>query len=125
MTKLERLVDPPDLQREPIWYVTTKPKLFSGGGGLVSTAPDYLRFCQMMLMEESIGPAAGSTWGLGFAIRRDAESRSAVPGSVGSYTWSGAGGILVFGWTLREKLVVVGMVQGLYESDSIEQPFAS
>jgi CubicO group peptidase (beta-lactamase class C family) len=27
----------------------TKPKLLSGGGGLVSTARDYLRFCQMML----------------------------------------------------------------------------
>jgi CubicO group peptidase (beta-lactamase class C family) len=27
----------------------TKPKLFSGGGGLVSTARDYMRFCQMML----------------------------------------------------------------------------
>jgi CubicO group peptidase (beta-lactamase class C family) len=27
----------------------TKPKLLSGGGGLVSTARDYLRFCQMLL----------------------------------------------------------------------------
>ena len=26
-----------------------KPKRLSGGGGLVSTASDYLRFCQMML----------------------------------------------------------------------------
>ncbi|MEA2884423.1 MAG: hypothetical protein QOH32_3679 [Bradyrhizobium sp.] len=26
-----------------------KPKLFSGGGGLVSTAADYLRFCEMLL----------------------------------------------------------------------------
>jgi CubicO group peptidase (beta-lactamase class C family) len=29
--------------------VTKKPKLFSGGGGLVSTVGDYLRFCEMML----------------------------------------------------------------------------
>jgi CubicO group peptidase (beta-lactamase class C family) len=29
--------------------MTTPPKLFSGGGGLVSTAHDYLRFCQMLL----------------------------------------------------------------------------
>jgi CubicO group peptidase (beta-lactamase class C family) len=28
---------------------TTKPKFISGGGGLVSTAMDYARFCQMML----------------------------------------------------------------------------
>ncbi len=27
----------------------TPPKFFSGGGGLVSTARDYTRFCQMML----------------------------------------------------------------------------
>lgn len=27
----------------------TVPSLHSGGGGLVSTAPDYLRFCQMLL----------------------------------------------------------------------------
>ena len=29
--------------------VTKPTKLFSGGGGLVSTAADYLRFCQMLL----------------------------------------------------------------------------
>ena len=29
--------------------VTRKPHLFSGGGGLVSTAEDYLHFCEMML----------------------------------------------------------------------------
>ncbi len=29
--------------------VTTKPRRFSGGGGLVSSAADYLRFCEMLL----------------------------------------------------------------------------
>ncbi|GEP61196.1 hypothetical protein RSO01_83620 [Reyranella soli] len=47
--KLGRLVDPPPDGRPPTWDVTKKPKLFSGGGGLVSTSPDYLRFCQMLL----------------------------------------------------------------------------
>ena len=28
---------------------TQKPNLFSGGGGLLSTASDYLRFCEMLL----------------------------------------------------------------------------
>lgn len=142
--KLDRLVDPPGDQREPIWDVTTKPKLFSGGGGLVSTAPDYLRFCQMLLnggeldgarilKRESVqlmttnslpkdirfgldfvGPAVGSTWGLGFAIRADPE-RSSVPGSVGSYTWSGAGGT-VFWVDPAQNLVVVEMVQSLSKS---------
>jgi CubicO group peptidase (beta-lactamase class C family) len=52
--KLSRLVEPP--ARGPkgppdsVLADVTKPtKLFSGGGGLVSTAADYLRFCQMLL----------------------------------------------------------------------------
>jgi CubicO group peptidase (beta-lactamase class C family) len=142
--KLDRLVDPADTQREPIWDVTTKPKLFSGGGGLVSTAPDYLRFCQMLLnggeldgarilkpesvqlmttnsLPEDIrfgldfvGPTAGSTWGLGFAIRTDPE-RSSVPGAVGSYAWSGSGGT-VFWVDPAQNLIVVEMVQSLSKS---------
>ncbi len=47
--KLDRLVDPLPSGRPRIWDVTKPAKLFSGGGGLVSTAPDYLRFCQMLL----------------------------------------------------------------------------
>jgi CubicO group peptidase (beta-lactamase class C family) len=52
--KLSRLVDPPAGGRggppDSVLADVTKPtKLFSGGGGLVSTASDYLRFCQMLL----------------------------------------------------------------------------
>jgi len=47
--KLDRLVDPPPGGRPALWDLTKKPKLFSGGGGLASTAVDYLRFCQMLL----------------------------------------------------------------------------
>jgi CubicO group peptidase (beta-lactamase class C family) len=47
--KLDRLADPPPLGRPLLWDVTRKPNLFSGGGGLVSTAMDYMRFCQMLL----------------------------------------------------------------------------
>ncbi|MGZ5907292.1 MAG: serine hydrolase [Reyranella sp.] len=47
--KLARLVDPLADGWPPLWDVTKQPKLFSGGGGLVSTAPDYLRFAQMLL----------------------------------------------------------------------------
>jgi CubicO group peptidase (beta-lactamase class C family) len=52
--KLSRLVDPPAGGRggppDNVMADVTKPtKLFSGGGGLVSTAADYLRFCQMLL----------------------------------------------------------------------------
>ena len=48
--KLSRLVDPPaDVPIRPDRDVTKPTTMFSGGGGLVSTAADYLRFCQMLL----------------------------------------------------------------------------
>ena len=114
-----RLVDPEG--RPALWDVTKPARLFSGGGGLVSTATDYLRFCQMMLSrggldgvcvlspetvklmttnslppgvrfaQDMIGPAAGATWGLGFAIRTGTGS-SVVPESTGSFAWSGVWG---------------------------------
>ena len=34
---------------------TQKPKLFSGGGGVVSTASDYLLFCEMLLHGDKPG----------------------------------------------------------------------
>jgi CubicO group peptidase (beta-lactamase class C family) len=145
--KLGRLVDPPDAQRPALWDVTVRPKLFSGGGGLVSTAPDYLRFCQMLLnggeldgariltpqtvglmttnslppgtrfAMDFVGPAAGSSWGLGFAIRTDPEN-SFIPGSVGSYTWSGLWG--TYFWVdPAEKLIAVQMIQ----KSSGEEPY--
>ena len=48
-TKLFRLVDPLPGGRPALWDVTKASRLFSGGGGLVSTAHDYMRFCQMLL----------------------------------------------------------------------------
>jgi CubicO group peptidase (beta-lactamase class C family) len=148
--KLGRLVDPPGDKREPLWDVTVKPKLFSGGGGLVSTASDYLRFSQMLLNGgqvdgarilkpqtielmttnslpsdirfglDFVGPSRGSTWGLGFAIRTD-PNNSAVPGSVGSYTWSGAGGT-VFWVDPEEKLIAIMMIQS-YVKDPYRAAF--
>jgi CubicO group peptidase (beta-lactamase class C family) len=48
--KLTRLVDPPaDEPIQPDRDVTKPTTMFSGGGGLVSTAADYLRFGQMLL----------------------------------------------------------------------------
>jgi CubicO group peptidase (beta-lactamase class C family) len=56
-----------------------------------------------------VGPRGGSTWGLGFAIRSDA-AWSLVPGSVGSYTWSGAWG--TYFWVdPAEQLVAVQLIQ--------------
>jgi CubicO group peptidase (beta-lactamase class C family) len=137
--KLGRLVDPAPEGRHTLWDVTKPPRLFSGGGGLVSTATDYLRFCQMVLgrgeldgvrvltpdtvklmttnslspgirfAQDMIGPATGAGWGLGFAIRTGAES-SVVPGSIGSFAWGGVWG--TFFWVDPvEKLIAVQMIQ--------------
>jgi CubicO group peptidase (beta-lactamase class C family) len=48
-------IDPATGKRPPMFDGTQKPKLFSGGGGLVSTASDYLRFCQMLLHGGQLG----------------------------------------------------------------------
>jgi len=140
--KLSRLADPAPEGRDMLFDVTKPLKYVSGSGGLVSTAPDYLRFCQMLLnggeldgvrilapatvalMTRSalpatvrfagvdayvMGPAHGTSWGLGFAIRTDPES-SWVPGSVGSFAWSGAWGTY-FWIDPSAKLIAVQMVQ--------------
>jgi len=136
----DRLVDSPMPQRPPIWDVTMPPKLFSGGGGLVSTAPDYLRFCQMLLNGgeldgarvlsrqavkemttnalpegisifggDEVGARAGTTFGLGFAIRTNPVS-SWVPGAVGSFSWAGHWGTY-FWIDPAEQLIGLQMIQ--------------
>ncbi|MEH2551407.1 CubicO group peptidase (beta-lactamase class C family) [Bradyrhizobium sp. AZCC 2262] len=156
--KLSRLVDPPADNwigpPDSVLADVTKPtKLFSGGGGLVSTAADYLRFCQMLLnggeldgvrilspatirrmttnalpsgirfagyASGGVGPLAGSTWGLGFAVRSDA-AWSLVPGSVGSFSWMGASG--TYFWVdPTEQLVVVQMIHASGGSGPFQRP---
>jgi CubicO group peptidase (beta-lactamase class C family) len=156
--KLSRLVDPPaDNWIGPpdsvLGDVTKPTKLFSGGGGLASTAADYLRFCQMLLnggeldgvrilspatirrmttnalpsdirftgyASGGVGPKAGSTWGLGFAIRSDA-AWSLVPGSVGSFNWMGASGTY-FWIDPTEQLAVVQMIHVSGGSGPFQRP---
>ena len=95
------------------------PAFLSGGGGLVSTLGDYLRFCQMLLYggvldgNRLLGPKtvelmranhlppglvpiaigddveAGYGFGLGVSVLVDLPATS-TPGSVGNYSWSGA-----------------------------------
>jgi CubicO group peptidase (beta-lactamase class C family) len=47
--------DPATGQRPPLFDPTQKPKLMSGGGGALSTASDYLLFCQMLLHGGRLG----------------------------------------------------------------------
>lgn len=98
------------------------PAMESGGGGLVGTAMDYARFLQCLLnrgvldghrllapgtvdfmTSDHLGtiPARdnllepGEGFGLGFAVRA-ARGLNPVPGSVGTYYWSGMSGTSFF-----------------------------
>jgi CubicO group peptidase (beta-lactamase class C family) len=48
-------VDPVTKARQAIPDALAKPAMFSGGGGMVSTAMDYARFCQMLLNGGRLG----------------------------------------------------------------------
>jgi CubicO group peptidase (beta-lactamase class C family) len=117
----------------------TKPAFLSGGGGLVSTADDYLRFCQMMLnrgeldgarilkpetvdlmtrnhlpeklVPITLGPLsmANTGFGLDFAVRVDT-AKGDPAGSLGEYWWGGAASTQFF-IAPREDLICVGMTQ--------------
>src|SRR6186713_1739269 len=93
--------------------VSSKPTFLSGAGGLVSTAPDFLRFGQMLMnggtldgvrilsrksvelmtsdhvagipgVNLVVPPCYG--FGLGFAVRSSI-GPCAFPGSIGDYSW--------------------------------------
>lgn len=117
--------------------MTDKPMFESGGGGMVSTAPDYARFAQMLAnggtldRERIIGRKTlelmasnhlganvkveshlmppGHGFGLGFAVRTDA-GLAPYPGSVGQYFWGGAAGTQ-FWVDPKENLWALLMVQ--------------
>ena len=105
---------------------------FSGGGGLASTARDYLRFCQMMLnggtlhgqrllsrktvelmttshMQGIEGFRDASSFGLGFSIVEDVGGTAEL-GSKGTYAWGGAAGTK-FWIDPKEKMIGIFMVQ--------------
>ena len=129
---LGRVVEAPTT-RPPQFDITRPRKLVSGGGGLASTALDYLRFCQMLLnggeldgvrilapetvklmttnalpnevsfVGRGVGPDHGTTFGLGFAIRTSG-------GSAGSFGWSGVWGT-EFWVDPAQKVIAVQMIQ--------------
>jgi len=104
-------------------------KLFSGGAGLVSSAIDYARFCQMMLDEGKagntrllsrksielmthdqlgkIGP--DQAFGLGFGIDGIKEPLSEL-GSTGAYGWGGFY-YTTFSIDPKEQMIVIFMAQ--------------
>jgi len=109
------------------------PVMLSGGGGLVSTAADYMRFCQMMLnggkldgvrlisprtvelmrtnmlspTMTTLSPGAG--FGLDFAVYTDVAAAGGYYGK-GTYYWGGAAGTW-FWIDPSDDLIVIGMIQ--------------
>ncbi|WP_316198239.1 serine hydrolase [Bradyrhizobium sp. SZCCHNS2002] len=143
-----RLAEP--LERDPwtgeqvqLFNMIERPIMESGGGGLVSTAMDYARFCQMLLNGGSLDGvrligrktlelmasdhlphgckiegtilSPGHGFGLGFAVRKDA-GVAPFPGSPGTFFWSGIAG--TFFWIdPKEELTCVFMAQGPGQRD--------
>jgi CubicO group peptidase (beta-lactamase class C family) len=130
---LNRFPDTPIVEG-PFSYSADYPyrgprKLFSGGAGLVSTAEDYARFCQMVLNEGKVGntqilskksielmthdqlgkinPDMG--FGLGFGVD-GVKAPLAELGSPGEYQW---GGFFYTGFIVdpKEQMIVIFMAQ--------------
>ena len=117
--RLERVEKDPPLKNGEV-------RFFPGGGGkLVSTAPDYMRFCQMLLnggelegvrilkketVELMRSPHHDTWFGLGFAIVADKKESTdnkepkGTPESIGSYSWGGAAGTTF--WIDPEKELI-------------------
>ena len=130
-TRNGKLVSPPNGQ-----YLK-KPNFLSGGGGLVSTPMDYMRFAQMLANGGELGgvrvlkPATvelmhtdhlpenvtdmgplyrGNRFGLDFSIVTDPHPASDHERAKGEYWWYGIGGTW-FGINPIQDLIVVGMIQ--------------
>lgn len=119
--------------KHPNTDFTKPPVLVSGGGGLVSTASDYMRFCQMLLnggeldgqrilsplsvklMRANMLPESAPTFepgigfGLDFAVIEDPAAAGGYYGK-GTYFWGGFAGT----WFWIDpvyNLIVIGMIQ--------------
>lgn len=128
-------------------YVKEPHVYFSGAGGLVSTAADYVRFHQMMLNGGELdgvrilgrktvelmtanaigdlpvwlsGPGYG--FGLGYSVVKDV-GQAAIPSSVGQYGWGGA--FCTYFWVdPQEEMIGIMMTQVIpYTHINIRQEF--
>jgi CubicO group peptidase (beta-lactamase class C family) len=130
---LNRFPDTPIREKSFVYsadYPTGGPKkLFSGGAGLVSTAMDYARFCQMMLDDGKVGNTRllsrksvelmthdqlgkiglDQAFGLGFEIDGIKTPLSEL-GTPGSYNWRGFF-YTAFWIDPKEQMIVVFMAQ--------------
>ena len=132
-----RVVDEPLKSR----YLT-EPALFSGGGGLVSTARDYMRFCQMLLnkgqldgsrllraetvemmtsnqLPDGVTRGQNGGFGLGFSVQTvDGKS------PIGEYGWGGMASTH-FWISPKDELAVVALSQLIPYSGQLENAIKS
>ena len=124
------------------------PRFESGGGGLISTVPDYVRFLKMLagggrlddarlvsrdtlafmtadhlggIRRDSPLLPPGHGFGLGFAVRTE-PGVAPLPGSVGSYFWGGIAGTTFWVDPARELFAVM-MVQAPVQRDEYRALF--
>jgi CubicO group peptidase (beta-lactamase class C family) len=136
----DAIVRAPEGARGQGHYVDGPRKSFSGGAGLLSTAPDYARFLEMTrnggtldgvrilsprsvaLMTTNQSGTLHSTTGLGFGYGFETVDRYGASGlsSVGAYRWGGAYGsnYLV---DPDAKLVLVYMIQQIPNRTVLDQ----
>ena len=127
---------------------STPPQFASGGGGLVSTADDYLAFCRMMLGGGRIGSvrilsrasvelmtsdhltteqrianepflSAGRGWGFGLSV---VTRRTGLAWSAGSFGWDGGIGTSAYS-DPREDMVGILMTQRILDSPEMPPVF--
>lgn len=132
-----KIVDEPTQSR----YLT-QANLFSGGGGLVSTARDYMRFSQMLLnkgqldgrrilrsetvemmtsnqLPVSVKRGEGEGFGLGFSVRlRDGRFPQ------GEYGWGGAASTH-FWISPKDELIVIALSQYMPFSSQLQNAVQS
>jgi CubicO group peptidase (beta-lactamase class C family) len=154
--KLDRVAQPgpdPDTGKIPDVTDVSVTRTFLGGGeGLLSTAPDFMRFALMLanggqldgvrllsrktvelMAADHIGPALaqgpdyipGPGFGFGLTVAvRTAPGMSATPGSIGLYSWGGYTGTS-FWVDPSEKLVAVMMIQSPGQRAYYQRTFRS
>ena len=130
-------IEPSPAERSKRYY-DYESRWYSGGGGLVSTTGDYLRFCQMLLNGGELNGARilsrktielmtrdhvqgvrrasrtlspGYGFGLDFAVHTD-RAESGLNGSVGEYNWGGLAGT-IFWIDPAEEMIGLYMIQML------------